>query len=86
LDYWGLADHQRLSFGIEDDRSTRKLPNCLCDLRIAIAPFCATSAKERDIATVLVDLNAEAVELDLVLPAFSGRRFFPGCRSAGGYK
>jgi hypothetical protein len=39
------------------------------DRRRAIAPLSAASAEEDHVSTVLVDLDAEAVELDLMKPA-----------------
>jgi hypothetical protein len=57
--------------GIEDDGSRWELGNRLRDVGIAIAPLSAASAEERHASIVLVDLNTEAVELDLMQPAIS---------------
>jgi hypothetical protein len=60
--------------GIKDDSSRWELGNRLGDVGIALAPLSATSAEKRHASTVLVDLDAEAVELDLMKPAIPYRR------------
>jgi hypothetical protein len=45
-------------------------------------PAAKLLVEERHASTVLVDLDAETVELDLMKPAIPCRRLFPICRSA----
>jgi hypothetical protein len=77
---FGIAGHY---LAIDDGRLGRKVAEYVDQQRVAPTEATTAAAVELYVVTKLVDLDAKAVELDLVLPIVTGRHRLGALRMAG---